>query len=48
MRTGSAGADLIVRAKPSAAKGTYVRSVTLPSTMGPGVKIDPNKLKTTA
>jgi len=40
--------DAIVRAKPSAAKGTYVRSVTLTSTMGPGVKIDPNKLKTTA
>jgi large subunit ribosomal protein L1 len=32
----------IVRAKPSAAKGTYLRSVTLTSTMGPGVKVDPN------
>jgi len=39
--------DAIIRAKPSAAKGTYVRSVTLTSTMGPGVKIDPNKIKTT-
>jgi large subunit ribosomal protein L1 len=34
--------DQIVRAKPSAAKGTYVRSVTVSSTMGPGVAIDPN------
>ena len=34
--------DSIVRAKPSASKGTYVRSVTISSTMGPGVAIDPN------
>jgi large subunit ribosomal protein L1 len=34
--------DQIVRAKPSSAKGTYVRSVTVSSTMGPGVHIDPN------
>lgn len=33
--------DAIVRAKPSAAKGTYVRSVTVSSTMGPGVRVDP-------
>src|SRR5262245_5586168 len=31
----------IVRAKPSAAKGRYIRSVTLTSTMGPGLHIDP-------
>jgi large subunit ribosomal protein L1 len=37
--------DAIVRAKPSAAKGTYLRSVTLATTMGPGVKIDPNRVK---
>ena len=35
-------ADAIVRNKPSGAKGTYVRSVTVSSTMGPGVSIDPN------
>lgn len=34
--------DQIVRAKPSAAKGTYLKSVTVSSTMGPGVSIDPN------
>ena len=40
--------DAIVRAKPSAAKGTYLRSVTLTSTMGPGVKVDPNRVRATA
>jgi len=33
--------DAIVRAKPAAAKGHYVRSVTVSSTMGPGVSLDP-------
>jgi len=33
--------DSVVKAKPSAAKGKYVRSVCLSSTMGPGVRIDP-------
>jgi len=34
--------DSIVRARPSAAKGQYIRTVTVSSTMGPGVAIDPN------
>jgi len=34
--------DTIVRARPSAAKGQYVRSVAISSTMSPSVKIDPN------
>ena len=34
----------IVKAKPAAAKGQYLKSVTLTSTMGPGVKINPAKL----
>lgn len=40
--------DAIVRAKPSASKGTYLRSITLASTMGPGVKVDPTRVKPTA
>jgi large subunit ribosomal protein L1 len=32
--------DTILRAKPSAAKGTYIRSATVSSTMGPGVRLD--------
>jgi len=36
--------EAIVKAKPSAAKGQYLKSVTVASTMGPGVKINPSKL----
>ncbi len=34
----------IIKAKPAAAKGQYVRSCVIASTMGPGVKINPNKV----
>ena len=37
--------DALVRAKPAAAKGTYLRSITLASSMGPGVKVDPNRVR---
>jgi large subunit ribosomal protein L1 len=37
--------DELVRAKPSAAKGRYIRSVTFATTMGPGVKVDPSRLR---
>ena len=43
----SALLDAIVRAKPSASKGTYLKSITLTSTMGPGVKIDPTRVRPT-
>ena len=36
--------DAIVKAKPAAAKGQYVRSCVVASTMGPGVKVNPNKV----
>ena len=35
--------DAIVRAKPQSAKGTYVKTVTVAATMGPGVKVDPSQ-----
>ena len=35
----------IVRAKPSAAKGRYIQAVTLTSTMGPGIHVDPAKVR---
>ena len=34
--------DAIKKARPAAAKGNYIRHITLTSTMGPGVKVDPN------
>jgi large subunit ribosomal protein L1 len=37
--------DAIIRAKPASAKGTYLKNVTVASTMGPGVRIDPTRLK---
>ena len=36
--------DAVVKAKPSAAKGKYLRSVTIASTMGPGIKLNTTKL----
>jgi large subunit ribosomal protein L1 len=37
--------DEIVRAKPAAAKGRYIRQITLASTMGPGIHVDPQKIR---
>jgi large subunit ribosomal protein L1 len=37
--------DEIVRAKPAAAKGRYLRTVTLATTMSPGVKVDPSRTR---
>ena len=35
----------LIRAKPSAAKGKYIRSIVMASTMGPGVKVDPSRTR---
>ena len=37
--------DEILRAKPASTKGRYIKSVTLSSTMGPGIKIDPSRTR---
>ena len=37
--------DELVRAKPSAAKGRYLRSITIASTMSPGIKVDPSRTR---
>ncbi|MBM4370139.1 MAG: 50S ribosomal protein L1 [Deltaproteobacteria bacterium] len=36
--------DTVMKLKPSGAKGTYVRSITISATMSPGIKIDPNEM----
>ena len=38
-------ADEILRAKPAASKGRYIRSITISTTMGPGIRIDPARVK---
>jgi large subunit ribosomal protein L1 len=40
--------DSIIRARPASAKGTYLRGVSISSTMGPGVAIDPNLYRRSA
>jgi large subunit ribosomal protein L1 len=37
--------DELIKAKPSAAKGRYLRTITLAPTMGPGVKVDPSRTR---
>ena len=40
--------DALVRAKPASAKGTYLKSISVASTMGPGVRVDSSRLKSAA
>jgi large subunit ribosomal protein L1 len=40
--------DTIVRAKPASAKGNYIKSIAISTTMGPAVKIDPAAARTVA
>jgi large subunit ribosomal protein L1 len=44
LRNASAVLDELQRVKPAAAKGRYLKKVSVSSTMGPGVKIDPTKI----
>jgi len=39
----AAALDEVIRAKPSSAKGKYLRKITFTTTMGPGIQVDPNK-----
>jgi large subunit ribosomal protein L1 len=40
-----AALDEVLRLKPSASKGRYLRNITFSTTMGPGVPVDPNKTR---
>lgn len=37
--------DALIKAKPPAAKGQYIRGITISTTMGPGIKVDPNDVR---
>jgi large subunit ribosomal protein L1 len=39
--------DEILRAKPAASKGRYIRSITISTTMGPGIRVDPARVRDT-
>jgi large subunit ribosomal protein L1 len=48
LENASALMDAIVRAKPATSKGTYIKKVSISTTMGPGLRIDPNTATTQA
>ena len=37
--------DEVLRAKPAAAKGRYIKSITVATSMGPGIKVDPSQTR---
>ncbi len=41
----AAALDEVLRAKPSAAKGRYLKKITVSTTMGPGIPVDPNRVR---
>ena len=41
----AAALDEVLRAKPSSAKGRYLKKVTVSTTMGPGIPVDPNRTR---
>jgi large subunit ribosomal protein L1 len=41
----AAALDEVLRAKPSAAKGKYLKKVTFSTTMGPGIQVDSNRTR---
>ncbi|MBN3585140.1 50S ribosomal protein L1, partial [Algoriphagus aestuarii] len=43
-----AAVDEVLRLKPSAAKGRYIKKITLTTTMGPGIPVDPNATREAA
>ena len=45
MENYSAALDEVLRAKPSSAKGRYLRKITFSTTMGPGVPVDANRTR---
>ena len=44
----AAALDEVLRLKPSAAKGRYIKKITLSTTMGPGIQVDPNRTRNVA
>ena len=44
----AAALDEVLRAKPAAAKGRYIKKVTVSTTMGPGIQVDPNRTRNVA